>query len=407
MIRTRIMREILEEHFEELQILWNLRQSAIRSPEYALAALQRLDERIEAHADGLVVGGERIIPLVEEGLVGDDWLPVFASAYTLLRLGGPTAPGRAIDAFLRAEGKQLEGFRQALCHGPIDSIIPQLRQAVNDSSGLIAAVSAEALTFHYLDFKDGTLKEFLTSDEAEVRKSGWRVAAMINSHLAPELYERALHDEDPNVRREAMNAAGWNRERWLLDYCRELANEPLPKNWDGLMILAVLGKPSDLESVLRIGRNASLGPRRFQILGAFGHPGVVEDFLKEIEGSDPLTAVAAGEAFTKITGFDITSNDKVEILPDDGSEPDEFERGFLDEAILPDPKLARNHWKTVKAKLSQGSRWCRGVDLSRGATNEALAKVDMESRWEACLRGRFDGAGRASPIDLEAFPQKG
>jgi hypothetical protein len=34
-----------------------------------------------------------------------------------------------------------------------------------------------------------------------------------------------------------------------------------------------------------------------------------------------------------------------------------------------------------------------------------LVKLDLESRWEACLRGRFDGTWKGSLVDLEVFPQ--
>jgi hypothetical protein len=32
--------------------------------------------------------------------------------------------------------------------------------------------------------------------------------------------------------------------------------------------------------------------------------------------------------------------------------------------------------------------------------------LDMESRWQACLRGMFEGTWQGSLIDLEVFPQK-
>ena len=219
-------------------------------------------------------------------------------------------------------------------------------------------------------------------------------------------YEAAMKDEDPGVRREALLAAGWTRQRWLLDYCRRVSTDPTPEQWDAILLLAILGKPSDLERVLAVSKATPLGPRRFQALGAFGHPAVIEPLLEELQSEDPRSVVAAAAAFTKITGADIESDQPTQLPPEDGSEPDEFEQEFLDEVMLPSLKLATDHWDKVKTDFAKGTRWCRGFDLSQGAIPEVLAQLDLESRWEACLRGKFEGTWQGSSIDLEMFPQK-
>src|SRR4029453_12386824 len=104
---------------------------------------------------------------------------------------------------------------------------------------------------------------------------------------------------------------------------------------------------------------------------------------------DPEVATAAGAAFSKITGQDIDSKDRTTLPPKNGKEPDEFEAEFLEEVTLPDPTLARTQWEKIKPRLSRATRVCRGFDLSRGASADIVAKLDMESRWEFFLRSRF------------------
>jgi hypothetical protein len=203
-----------------------------------------------------------------------------------------------------------------------------------------------------------------------------------------------------------MQAAAWTRQQWLVEYCRRLSNDPLLEHWEAILFLAILGEPSDVERILVAGKTTGLGPQRFQALGTFGHPGVVDILLEGIENTDPRTAVAAGVAFAKITGVNIESDTRVEVPPGNGSEPDEFEQEFLDEVTLPSPEIARDHWKDVQVAFSQGTRWCRGFDLSHDATDEFLAQLDLESRWEACLRGKFEGSWQGNLIDLAVFPQK-
>ena len=88
--------------------LWGRRREALYSPEYTLPELLELEERIEAHVQGLLVGAEHTIPFVEDGLSQDEPLEVFAAAYTLLRLNIDFAARQVMDAFLQAEGKQLD-----------------------------------------------------------------------------------------------------------------------------------------------------------------------------------------------------------------------------------------------------------------------------------------------------------
>ena len=162
----------------------------------------------------------------------------------------------------------------------------------------------------------------------------------------------------------------------------------------------------DLNRILAVAGTTELGPGRFRVLGAFGHPQVVELVLENIKSEDPLTTVAAGAAFKKITGMDIESDRRVQILPEDGSEPGEFEQEFLDEVTLPDPEAAQAHWQEVREEFSAGTRWCNGRNLTQTAGEEILDQLDLESRWEACLRGRFEGTWRHGLADFETFPQK-
>lgn len=411
--KLKVIPDILEEHFEELAFLWGQRQEALYSPEYTLPELLDLEERIEAHVQGLLIGTENTIPFVEDGLSQDEPLEVFAAAYTLLRLNIDSAARQVMDAFLQAEGPQLDGIREALSHGPIDMVMTLLREAVTSAPAPIAAAAAEALAFHReLDPAFDRLAEFSQDKDAQVRRAALRLTMLVSAPemLSPDvtaqLSDAAMHDEDPSVRAEALQAAVWTMQPWLPEHCRTLCDQPHPDNADAILLLAILGQPFDLERILGVARAAELGPMRFHVLGAFGHPGIVETLLEAMQSKDPLTAAAAGAAFTKITGADIESDQKVQVPPEDGSEPDEFEQEFLDEVTLPDPASARAHWEQVEAEFSNGTRWCHGLNLTGAPSNEFMLQLDLESRLQARLRGRFEATWHGSLIEFEVFPQE-
>jgi len=178
--------------------------------------------------------------------------------------------------------------------------------------------------------------------------------------------------------------------------------------WSAVMLLAMLGQPSDLVRFESLGNDSQLGTRRFQAIGAFGNPRLVNLLLDGIHNDDSTIAVAAGEAFTKITGAEIDSDTIVEIPPlKTDEQSDESNVAIPDEAILPDANLARSYWEEVRESFLQGNRWCHGFEISERTSDEILRRLDLMSRWETCLRENYYGLRQVSPIDLMRFPQIG
>ncbi len=174
------LQSILEEHFEELQMLWELRQSALRDPDYTVVDVAELDERIEAHVDGLVLGGENAVPILEEGLGGDEPSMAFAAGYVTLRIGQQELADKMMDVFLEAQEGQLDGLRQALCHGPVGLVGDPLTSAHETGPPEVAAAAAEVLAFHgQLRRESGRLAEFYAHENPSVRRTAWRITAMI------------------------------------------------------------------------------------------------------------------------------------------------------------------------------------------------------------------------------------
>jgi len=395
--------DILEEHVEELAFLWGQRRGAVRSPRYTVRAFFHLEERLAAHLQGVLAVGGEALPLLEDTLREGDPLSTFAAAYALLHHADATATGRVLDAFARAKGGGLAALRDALCHGPAGSLLPQLQAMIHGTPLERAVAAAEIFAFHSkVPINEQRVLRFLNDEDAAVRTGGWRLAGYLGMRLDPKSYAAGLRD-DAVVRRAALHAAAWAGEPAILTVTRKLADAPSLEHFDALELLAILGAPDDLARFATIGRSDALGPARFRLLGSYGNPALIDLLLDGMRIPDPAAAVAAGAAFTKMTGADVTSTTVVRTAAE--APADEFEAEFQDEVALPDPELARRHWEKARARLERAARLCRGVDVAGPITPEEFALLDMESRWEASLRARFNGVWSGSPLRLERFPQ--
>src|SRR5262249_33712388 len=90
--------EILERHAEEAAFLWLLRDAAATAPHHDRRALGELDERVEAHLDGLRVGGAAGLGRASEALDPGDPGTVFAAAVLAVEQGDEARTGAALAA---------------------------------------------------------------------------------------------------------------------------------------------------------------------------------------------------------------------------------------------------------------------------------------------------------------------
>ena len=404
--RAMFITDIVVEHLEEVEFLWCQRQSALRSPKLTIREFSELEERIEAHVQGVLAAGDGVGIVAGEGLASDDAPTVFASAYALLRHGSTESVKAVVHAFAMAEGARLEAMCQALCRAGPASALAALRSE-EKTPPLTAAAIEMVMAFRQPQEKESKkLDALLEHAEPAVRARAWQAASYRNVPRSGAQYETGLKEPDPAARQEAVQAAAWGKHQGLLTYCRRLATAPVLENFDALMMLAILGKPEDARLLSAAARAPSLGPKRFALLGTFGSAEAVEALLREMRNPNPAVASAAGEAFTMVTGKDVETDRRAPVPPEPGAPVDDFEKEFPQEVALPDVKAAQAHWDQVKGNFAPTARYAAGKPIA-GVSPAALpAEMSMQSRWEACLRARFEGQWSGGLADVMALPQR-
>lgn len=396
-----LLRDVLEEHLEELAFLWALRREGLSSPELTRQDLARFDARIEAHADGLALARGDLFGLVAPGLASDDASAAFAAAFPLLGSGRDGARA-VLDAFVASGGEGRAGLAEALGHGPSRETREELGTLAASADAGLALAAATALALQRAPGAPARLEERLAGDaDPAVRAAAWRLAPLLGEAPRPELVARGLADPDPAVALEAVVAAAWFSLPAALEVCRARARSEGEANAQWLRLLAILGDAPDLSFLLSAAADrgpsnrGATGPR---MLGVLGHPRGVDSLLGMM-GDDPARAAAAGAAFLKVTGFDAAGPQRTAVRDAEGDAA-ELEEELLDEVTLPDTDAARAFWSSARGAFAGGTRWCHGRDVSDGCPGELPPELDMESRWEVRLRGRFTGSWKGDAAGL-------
>ncbi len=169
-----VMLDILVEHLEEIEFLWAQRSAAVKAADYRFHEILELDDRIDAHLQGLLVGGDQCVQFAEPMLVDEDRFVAFAGCWCLARLG---IFQPILDSL---EECNLDAVADALCHADVGSIRNELIAAYSDGTPHIASAIALVLATHDIPVQPDRVEEFVCDDDAQVRRRGWLIASRMN-----------------------------------------------------------------------------------------------------------------------------------------------------------------------------------------------------------------------------------
>jgi uncharacterized protein (TIGR02270 family) len=404
---------VVEQHAEEAAFLWTMRDQAVLAPNYALKDLERLDERVEAHLDGLRIAGQVGFEACRRALEG-------------------AAPGEVFAAGVLGIGAADEGLIQKVL---AFSGVEGLRR------GLVSALG-------WLPFEKvaGKIGGFLSSEHPEVRRIG--VAASAVHRVDPGLPLRdAIADENPFLRARALRTVGELGSLELLPKLRSgfadsnqsvrfaaaWSATRLSPSVDSLAVLRRIVESGGHFSVealqIAIRRMDLASAKSWQALlgrknqnlriaviaaGAIGDPSLIP-WIVENMNLPPLARVA-GEAFSMITGVDLAYEDL------DGDEPPGFEAELkenaddedvsmdLDEKLRwPVPALVTKWWNKHRDRFESGKRYLRGKEIAIESLRETLTNGKQRERAVAALelslrypmRPLFEVRARAQIQSLE------
>ncbi len=386
--------ELVEEHAEEAAFLWRLREAAAGDPHYNLADLAQLDGRVEAHLDGLRLAGEAgwqacVAALEEDADAG----AVFAATAT------------------------------AVERTDIDAIAAVLEVAA-EVPGLAVAMGA-ALEWLPFETTAAVLPGLLsTAGPVALQRLGIEAAAAHRRHPAQPL-SYALTSEDPDMRATAARAvgrlglvelgpdisAGLDRPQnatsqfwssWALARlgdaraANDLASIALSGNGHAEEASAMAVCRLEPDEALRFTqRMAELPDARRNAIRTTGLLGAKQRISWLLERMhEPALARLAAEAFTMITGADV-SEELAATQPADFSSAPNDDPDDDDVALDPDENLP---WPNADAIATWWSEHGPSLDKQR-----LLLGRPRSAQWlqQVLIEGRQRQRGAAA-IELAA-----
>jgi len=397
---TPILWDVVEEHLDEAAFLWHSWERALASPIFTLDLVASgPEERLLAHLDALVVGGEAVSRrLLEPALGGDDPGRAFAAAWTLLEAGEEK---RVIGALQAADDAPRGGIRRAVELSGRPGIEAALLPVAGKGPAAAQAAALEALAFRGVDAGDA-LRAAAAVPGPAVRAAALRAARLSRAAWVPGMVQADLSSPDPAVREAAIETGlvlGL-REAWSA--CARFAMAE-PPSGRLMLLLALGGDAADQEPLLAAAAMPRPSREALFALGFAGRVAGADACLVAVGSEDPATARIAGEAFGAITGLVIAPPyQAVETEPE---EPVPLEEERLDADLaagpetdlpLPDAFGVESWWGRARPGFDPAVRYLGGKPRDAEAVSEALRggparrrhalALELEIRSKGALR---------------------
>ena len=355
---------IIIEHAEEASFVWLQRTYTIYAPNYSPQQFAELDERLEAHIDGLRVAGDEGWQLVEAALENEGPEDFFPAAVLAIE----AADDRFDKLIVKAKDipEAIPGLVSALNWVSAEQLVGRVKTMLDDPMPLKQMLGLAACALHRKN--PPNLEQYLTSAEPKVRSRALRTAGELGRTDCLPLVKNCL--ADPKV--EARFWATWSAvllgdRTHALEALSAYAIKTGTHQMRAFQLTLLVMPPDNGQALLQQLPN-SPDAERLRIIGA-GYIGLIQAVPWLLEQMAlPQYARIAAEAFVNITGADFNL-DQLEALPpedyEDGptDDPDDENVELPEDIALPWPDLEKIKlwWTKNQPRFQPNTRYFLGV----------------------------------------------
>jgi uncharacterized protein (TIGR02270 family) len=366
----------------ETEALWTRRQIGIDAPYFSLCDLASLDSRLNKQLDALRQYSAPSWSLLEQRFNGpqyslDDLFPATVLAFS------ETSPSSWRDFLIELIGtdeRPITAVIETLGWLPLDRIKESLLQFLAAANPLHQRIALAVCARHRADAGD-YLTAALRSDVHALRACALKAAGELGRlDLLPALRER-LTAEPPDQRFwaawSAVRMGERGQETEIIDEFA-LADSPLRQHARVLLprVLNDSQRQRWLETIKSQAvhsRDAILG------VGAAGDPWQIPWLIEQMP--NPELARVAGEAFTLITGLELTEHQLAQPTATDSPNPKDPMRGLP----WPNPDAITAWWQANETCFQRGTRYLLGRPITPDHCLHVLINGNQRQRAAAAL----------------------
>lgn len=403
------------QHAEEASFLAVLRDYALRAPHYDLDHLGKLDNRLDAHLDGLRIaapgGLKTLLTQLGPHAIGE----MFASVVLAFEAGNAEVLSRLSDHLRSAMESAVEterGYLMALGWLDWEWVSPWIDRMLASPEPLFRRLGLAACGMHRHDPGPALLTGLSDTDPSVLARAARTAGELRRRDLMPTIRTHRQH-KDTATRFWANWATAQMGDEQALEPLRQFAEQPGEFQYRALCVLLAWQKREhSIAWIRQLLQNPEQRRIGIQAIGLLGDPVSVPWLIQQM--SDLPHARVAGEAFSLMTGADLALLDlELQDLPDfDAGPNDDPEDCNVDmdpdeNLPWPDPQLIAAWWQAHGGDFQAGVGYVLGLQQRESSFQQALARGQQRQRIAAaCGIARFRPTEVLFPTSAPAWRQK-
>ncbi len=384
-----VIPEIISQYAEEAAFRWQLRNDSVCSPLHTLEDLALLDEKIEANLDGLCIAGEVGWDICKEALEQGNAGEYFAASIAAFKSGDESNIQTVLEKG-SADEKLSRGIISALGWLPYEKAAPFIQQFLESPLPGQKHIGIAASAIHRVN-PGQFLSDALEEADPILRTRSLKATGELGRSDLLSLVESNLDHDDENCRFYAAWSACLLGNRNALSVLQSFALSP---SFYQEAAVKMAFRSTDLHAAMKWHRElaANRETARQAVIGSgiIGDPALIPWLIEQMDV--PASARVAGEAFTLITGADITNEmlegelpEGLEAGPNDDPEDDNVQMDADEGLPWPNPELIRAWWETNKSRFNNGARHLLGLPITPENIRQILKTGFQHQRYAAAV----------------------
>lgn len=381
--------ELYQEHLEEASFLYEQRLELFQDPEVAWTDIDDFEQRLEAHIDALVLGGQLALDICRTQATEGDFGELHAALRVFCRQDRKDLVFKAIERIDPDDPESIQAAGDALKHEAPDTWQNEFIRILSESEPKVVAILTEVLGFRRRGGTTELLKMLNGPANSSLPRIVWAIGRLRKVQARDALLQLLFH-QDHSVQKAAVLALLWLGEWEAVKYClRNIGSV------DWVVLPLTLGGPaSAVDAVLKLARGDNVGPDCLLALGLFGDISAIDGLLEHLGNKD--LASTAALALHLITGAPCYEEvlipeqiEEDELFPDEledmkkgkyPTRPDGEPYGAIVTRISQDVNFWTEWWSKNKASFKEHIRYRNGRPYSPACLLKNLQSESSPSR---------------------------